>query len=157
MTETLPIGIGFSLESDDIQRLITALDKLRDRPIANSFRQIYQYHRQKTAERYRIAARATPFAEGSKGRRKPKSGRLIPDGAFGIDSGALFSDLVNNIEIFAGEIYYYTDLDYAGYMLALFAEKGPFAPENILFFDKEDIDKIVEIVTTNEQAALDAL
>ncbi|MGL5062339.1 MAG: hypothetical protein ACRC62_20370 [Microcoleus sp.] len=131
----------------DLALLIT---DVIDSGILRNYRDFYNHHRNKTAQRYRIAAASTPYAASSKGKKKSKSGRRIPDRAFGIDSGALFTDTVNNRRITRDEgLTYYSDLTYSAYVMARFAQKGPFAPDDVLFVDDEDISRFEEMAAEN--------
>lgn len=143
-------NIQLSLDQRDLTDLGFLIDEITTSGRLKNYSDFYRYHRNKTAERYRYAAQATPFAQGSIGRVKPKSGRRIPDGFFGIDSGALFSDTVNNRRITPDDgLTYYSDLSYSAYVMARFAEKGPFAPNGVLFIDDEDLKRMEEIVAEN--------
>lgn len=147
-------SIQIALDKRDLTDLALLIDEVATSGRLKNYSDFYRYHRDKTAERYRIAAAATPFAKGSIGRTKPKSGRKIPDGFFGIDSGALFSDTVNNRRITAEDgLTYYSDLSYSAYVMALFAEKGPFAPNDVLFVDDGDLNRLEDIVSDNFAAA----
>jgi hypothetical protein len=143
-----PIDLSVDQRStDDLAALISGVI---DDGILRNYRDFYNYHRNKTAQRYRIAAANTQYAASSKGRKKPVSGRRVPDGAFGIDSGRLFSDTVNNRKITRDEgLTYYSDLSYSSYIMSLFAQKGPYSPNSILFIDDEDLSKFEEIVSNN--------
>lgn len=145
---TFPVAI--SLDKRDITDLGLLILEVTESGRLKNYSDFYRYHRNKTAERYRIAAARTPFAASSRGRVKPKSGRKIPDGFFGIDSGALFSDTVNNRRITPEDgLTYYSDLTYSAYVMAKFAEKGPYAPDDILFVGDEDLTKLEDIVSEN--------
>jgi hypothetical protein len=145
---TFPVAI--SLSKRDITDLGLLILEVTESGRLKNYSDFYRYHRNKTAERYRIAAARTPYATSSKGRKKPKSGRRIPDGFFGIDSGALFSDTVNNRRITPEDgLTYYSDLTYSAYVMAKFAEKGPYAPNDILFIDDGDLEVFEEIVSDN--------
>jgi hypothetical protein len=143
-----PIELSVDQRSaDDLAALISGVI---DDGILRNYRDFYNYHRNKTAQRYRIAAANTQYASSSKGRKKPVSGRRVPDGAFGIDSGRLFSDTVNNRRITRDEgLTYYSDLSYSAYVMARFAQKGPFAPDDVLFIDDSDIEALEEIASEN--------
>ena len=145
---TFPITV--SLNKRDITDLGLLVLEVTESGRLKNYSDFYRYHRNKTAERYRIAAARTPYAASSKERKKPKSGRKIPDGFFGIDSGALFSDTVNNRKITPEDgLIYYSDLSYSAYVMAKFAEKGPYAPNDVLFIDDGDLDKLEDIVSEN--------
>jgi hypothetical protein len=145
---TFPVKISLS-QRDIIDLGLLVLEVTESGRLKN-YSDFYRYHRNKTAERYRIAAAKTPYAASSKGRKKPKSGRRIPDGFFGIDSGALFSDTINNRKITPEDgLIYYSDLSYSAYVMAKFAEKGPYAPDGVLFIDDGDLGKFEEIVSDN--------
>ena len=145
---TFPVTV--SLNKRDITDLGLLVLEVTESGRLKNYSDFYGYHRNKTAERYRIAAAKTPYAASSKGRKKPKSGRKIPDGFFGIDSGALFSDTVNNRKITPEDgLIYYSDLSYSAYVMAKFAEKGPYAPNDVLFIDDGDLDKLEDIVSEN--------
>jgi hypothetical protein len=145
---TFPINV--SLDERDLVDLGLLIVEVVDSGRLKNYRDFYGYHRQKTAERYRIAAQQTPYAASSIGKRKKVSRRRIPDRAYGIDSGALFSDTVNNRKITPVDgLTYYSDLAYSSYVMARFAQKGPFAPNDVLFIDDKDVDKLAEIVSDN--------
>ncbi|MGL5059061.1 MAG: hypothetical protein ACRC62_03685 [Microcoleus sp.] len=144
------IPITASVDKRSATDLALLITDVIDSGILRNYRDFYNYHRNKTAERYRIAAASTPYAASSKGKKKPKSGRKVPDGAFGIDSGALFTDTVNNRRITRDEgLTYYSDLTYSAYVMARFAQKGPFAPDDVLFVDDEDIGRFEEMAAEN--------
>lgn len=146
--------VRISLEKRDIIDLGLLVLEVTESGRLKNYSDFYRYHRNKTAERYRIAAAQTPYAAASKGRKKPKSGRRIPDGFFGIDSGALFSDTVNNRRITPEDgLTYYSELTYSAYVMAKFAEKGPFSPNSVLYFSDDDLDKFEQIVSDNFAAA----
>lgn len=144
---TFPVTI--SLNKRDILDLGLLVLEVTESGRLKNYSDFYRYHRNKTAERYRIAAAQTPYAASSKGRKKKFSGRKIPDRAFGIDSGRLFSDAVNNRRISENGLTYYSELDYSAYVMAKFAEKGPYSPNDILFVDDDDLTKFEEIVSEN--------
>lgn len=144
------IPITASVDKRSATDLALLISDVIDSGILRNYRDFYNYHRNKTAERYRIAAASTPYAKSSKGRKKPVSGRRVPDGAFGIDSGALFSDTVNNRRITRDEgLIYFSDLSYSLYIMQLFGDKGPFAPDDVLFIDDTDIERFEEIASNN--------
>lgn len=143
-------SVKISFNQRDITDLGLLVLEVTESGRLKNYSDFYRYHRNKTAERYRIAAAQTPYAASSKGRKKPKSGRRIPDGFFGIDSGALFSDTVNNRRITPEDgLIYYSDLNYSAYVMARFAEKGPYAPNDVLFIDDADLERFEEIVSEN--------
>jgi hypothetical protein len=145
---TFPVAI--SLNKRDITDLGLLILEVTESGRLKNYSDFYRYHRNKTAERYRIAAARTPYAASSKGRKKPKSERRIPDGFFGIDSGALFSDTVNNRRITPEDgLTYYSDLTYSAYVMAKFAEKGPYASDDVLFIDDGDLEVFENIVSDN--------
>ncbi|MGL5063860.1 MAG: hypothetical protein ACRC62_28060 [Microcoleus sp.] len=142
--------INISLDQRDLTDLALLVMEVTKSGRLKNYSDFYRYHRNKTAERYRIAAARTPYAASSKGRTKKVSKRKIPDGFFGIDSGALFSDTVNNRKITPEDgLIYYSDLSYSAYVMAKFAEKGPYAPDDVLFVNDEDLGKLEEIVSEN--------
>lgn len=136
----------FLVPLNEIPDLQTQLDKLQQFKVLNVWRLFYIYYRKKLVERYGRAMRETPFAPSMHGRRKPKSKRLIPDGMFGVDSGALYADLTQNVRLRANELSVWTDLSYAEYVLAKFARKGPYAPDSILFTTEEDMLRLSKII-----------
>jgi hypothetical protein len=143
-------AITVSLDNRDLTDLALLVMEVTESGRLKNYSDFYRYHRNKTAERYRIAAVQTPYAASSVGRKKKVSGRKIPDGFFGIDSGALFSDTVNNRKITPEDgLIYYSDLSYSAFVMAKFAQKGPFAPDDVLFVDDADLGKFEEIVSEN--------
>jgi hypothetical protein len=136
----------FGIPLNEVPELLDALNRLKEFPILRVWKIFYRYYRERLIERYDRAAKETPFAPSSIGRKKPKSGRIIPDGQFGVDGGDLYSDLTHDVKLSAGQLSVGSDLAYAGYILDLFAEKGPYAPESILFFDEEDQQELIDII-----------
>jgi hypothetical protein len=147
--------IELKLDDRRLTDVVDLIAQIKASGQLKNYRDFYGYHRNITASRYRQAAAATPFAKGSLGRKKPKSGRTVPDGFFGIDSGALFSDVVNNRRITEDGLTYFSELEYSAYIMALFAEKGPFAPNSVLFIDDSDLEKAEEIVADNFAKAIE--
>lgn len=133
------MNVEFAINEENIERAARAMFTLKKIKAADFYRQFYQRIRQQTYKRYLQAARETKFAPGSIGRKKPHSGRKIPDGYFGIDSGELFYQLVNNVRFEGFGFVIPTSLDYAEFVLRKFEEKGPFAPSSPIFIDDDDL------------------
>jgi hypothetical protein len=147
----------FNLNSTDYQLLGAAIAEVRQQGILLIYRDIYRYMRQRTADRYRRAAKDTPYARASIGTRQAVSGRIRGRGAlFGIDSGKLFGQLTNNVKIDNRGIYIYSDLAYAGKIMELFARKGPFAPDSPLFVDDDDLIFVGNVIADRVNQAIAA-
>ena len=130
----------FNLDATDYTLLGEAIAEVRQSGILLIYRDIYRYMRERTADRYRRAARDTPYAARSIGTKQTVSGKVRGRGAlFGIDSGKLFGQITQNVKIDDRGIYIYSDLNYAGKIMELFARKGPFAPDSPLFVDDDDL------------------
>jgi hypothetical protein len=145
----------FSLNSTDYTLLNQAITEVRQNGILLIYRDIYRYMRQRTADRYRRAARETPYARRSIGTKQTVSGRIRGRGAlFGIDSGKLFGQLTNNVKIDNRGIFIYSDLAYSGRVMELFARKGPFAPDSPLSVDDADLDFIGGVIADRVNQAI---
>lgn len=146
----------FTFNSTDYERLAQAIAEVRQSGILLIYRDIYRHLRQRTADRYRRAARETPYARRSIGTKQRVSGQIRGKGAlYGIDSGALFNQLVNKVKLDERGIFMYSDLAYAGRIMELFARKGPFSPDSPLFVDEDDLDVIGQIIADRIQKAIE--
>jgi hypothetical protein len=147
----------FSLNSTDYTLLNQAITEVRQNGILLIYRDIYRYMRQRTADRYRRAARETPYSRRSIGTKQAVSGRIRGRGAlFGIDSGKLFGQLTNNVKIDNRGIFIYSDLAYSGRVMELFARKGPFAPDSPLFVDDDDLIFVGNVIADRVNQAIAA-
>jgi hypothetical protein len=145
----------FTLNSTDYDLLGQAIAEVRQSGILLIYRDIYRYMRERTADRYRRAARETPYARRSIGTRQAVSGRIRGrDALFGIDSGKLYGQLVNNVKIDSRGIFMYSDLAYSGKIMELFARKGPFAPDSPLFVDDDDLTFIGGVIANRINQAI---
>jgi hypothetical protein len=139
---SLNSNLAFSLqvEGADLDRLSQAITRIRTTGAAIAYKKFYQDFRQKTAERYRQASRETKYAPSWVGTKQRVSGRVRGRNAqYGIDSGALFSQIINNVRISQDGLMVYSDLNYAKFIMDRFAQKGPFAPRSVIFMDDDDI------------------
>lgn len=145
----------FSLNSTDYTLLAQAIAEVRQNGILLIYRDIYRYMRQRTADRYRRAAKETPYARRSIGTKQAVSGRIRGRGAlFGIDSGKLFGQLTSNVRIDDRGIFIYSDLSYAANIMELFARKGPFAPDSPLFVDDDDLSFVGGVIADRMNQAI---
>lgn len=122
------------------------LDRVRNLGILNIYKDFYTYFRDRTIDRYLEAATETPFAPASIGKRRPSGDIITENSLFGIDTEALFNDLTQNVLIRDEGLYVWSDLPYARYIHRKFEEKGPFAPQGVLFVKEDDIEKLEEII-----------
>lgn len=137
----IPIGAS----SEQIYRLSSAINQLRNLKAATVYRLFYSYYRTELDLRLRQAQRETPFAPSSFGRRKPRSGRVISDGLFGYDSGDMHNALVNSVR-FDGEGFGIDGPTYTEYQLSLYRAKGPFRPQSPVDFTEQDIDHLIDLM-----------
>lgn len=134
---------AFKVESDDLDRLSATLYDIQNLSFLVLYSDFYRYFRVKTQQRYQFAARNTPYATSSLGRKQRHSGKIMgQDALFGIDSEALYKDLTQRVKITADGLNIYSDQPYAAYILDLYRQKGPYSPNDILFMDDEDFDEI---------------
>lgn len=146
----------FNLDATDYKLLANAIADVRKRGILLIYRDIYRHMRQQTADRYRRAAKETAYARASLGTRQTVSGKIRGKGAqFGIDSGALFRQITQNVKIDDRGIFIYSDLAYSARIMELFARKGPFAPDSPLFVDETDLSVIGGIIAERVQKAVE--
>jgi hypothetical protein len=146
----------FSVKSTDYTLLAQAIADVRKNGILLIYRDIYRYMRERTADRYRRAAAQTPYARASIGTRQTVSGKIRgKDAQFGIDSGALFKQLTQNVKIDDRGIFIYSDLAYSAKVMELFARKGPFAPDSPLFVNDDDLSFMSEVIAKRIQQAVE--
>lgn len=115
---------------------ISDLADLDTRRILRTF-DVDWYQRRRRLK-YTDASQQTPFAPSSHGRRKPKSRRIMPDGKFGIDSGALFRDATAPATVDDISLEITLNQTYAPFVEKLFQEKSSFSEGVILAFDEDD-------------------
>lgn len=145
----------FTLNSTDYNLLASAIADVRQNGILLIYRDIYRYMRDRTAERYLRAARETPYAARSFGTKQRVSGRTRgKDAQFGIDSGALFRQLTQNVKIDDRGIFMYSDLAYSIRIMELFARKGPFAPNSPLLVDDDDLAFMGKVIADRINQAI---
>lgn len=151
MAEKSPI----SVDTSNLKKFAQRLKEVRKLGILDIYRKFYQYYRAKTRARYIQAANQTPYAPSSIGRRK-RNGEIITEGSlFGIDTSALFNDFTQNVRIDDSGLRVWSDRVYAGYIEMLFQEKGPFAPEGVLFVDDGDLETLDFIIEKELLEAFD--
>jgi hypothetical protein len=151
MPEQYPIYI----DTTSLKKFALRLKEVRKLGILDIYRQFYQYYRAKTRDRYLRAAQQTPYAPSSIGRRK-RNGTIITEGSlFGIDTTALFQDFTQNVKIDDSGLRVWSEQIYAGYIEMLFQEKGPFAPDGVLFVDDNDLQTLEFIMEKELLEALD--
>jgi hypothetical protein len=151
MPEKSPI----SVDTSNLKKFAQRLKEVRKLGILDIYREFYQYYRAKTRARYLRAASETPYAPSSLGRRK-RNGEIITEGSlFGIDTTALFNDFTQNVKIDDSGLRVWSDRVYAGYIEMLFQEKGPFAPDGVLFVDDGDLETLEFIVEKELLEAFD--
>lgn len=151
----MPERYPLSVDTSNLSRFAKRLKEVRSLGILDIYRKFYQYYRIKTRARYLKAAQETPYAPSSIGRRK-RSGEIIGEGSlFGIDTTALFNDFTQNVKIDDSGLRVWSDRVYAGYIEMLFQEKGPYAPEGVLFVDDDDLETMEFIIEKELLEALD--
>ncbi|MGL5719903.1 MAG: hypothetical protein ACRCYP_03810 [Alphaproteobacteria bacterium] len=149
----LPIPIssslyfGLQVESSDLDRLDQAITRIRTTGAPIAYKRFYQDFRETIADRYRQASRETQYAPSWVGTKQRVSGRIRGrNSLYGIDSGALFSQIVNNVRIDRNGLMVYSDLNYAKFIMDRFAQKGPFAPRPPIFMNEDDIQGLGTII-----------
>jgi hypothetical protein len=95
--------------------------------------------------RYLNIGKTTPFAPSSIGKKKPKSGRRIPDSQFGIDSGAIFNDLQNLIETDNLKLTLYSVQAEAEFLQAILENKKGVI-DGLLGMSDETLDEAIELI-----------
>jgi hypothetical protein len=147
MPKKASTGFSVTVDYDDYSRLAAALANVKTASILLVYRDFYRYFREILRERYDRASRETPYSPQWKGTVQAYSGRVRgEDALYGIDSGALYRDLTNNVKITSGGIEVYSDQEYASRMMDLFAQKGPYAPYGLWTMEAEDVDQLEEIL-----------
>jgi hypothetical protein len=140
-------GFNVTVDYEDYLRLASAIANVKTASILLVYRDFYRYFREVLRERYDRASRETPYSPGWIGTVQEVSGRTRGvDALYGIDSGALYSDLTNNVKITTGGIEVYSDQEYAARIMDLFAQKSPYAPYGLWTMEAEDVDKLEEIL-----------
>lgn len=134
------------VDTSNIKNFTKRLKQVKSFNILDIYRRYYQYYRRKTRARYLQAAQDTPYAESSLGKHKRNGTIITQDSFFGIDTTALFQDFTQNVKIDDSGLRVWSDQIYAGYINNLFAEKGPFAPEGVLFVDDNDLVELEVII-----------
>jgi hypothetical protein len=151
MPEQYPIYI----DTTNLKQFTQRLKEVRKLGILDIYRRFYQYYRIKTRARYLRAAQETPYAPSSIGRRK-RNGEIIGDASlFGIDTTAMFSDYTQNIRIDDSGLRVWSEQFYAGFVEILFQEKGPYAPDGVLFVDENDLIELEFIIQGEMVEAFD--
>jgi hypothetical protein len=151
MPEKYPIAI----DTTNLKKFALRLKEVRKLGILDIYREFYKYYRAKTRARYIRASQETPYAPSSIGRRK-RNGSIIGEGSlFGIDTSALFQDFTENVKIDDSGLRVWSDRIYAGYIEMLFQEKGPYAPEGVLFVDDQDLEALEFIMEKELLEAFD--
>ncbi|MBD2365254.1 hypothetical protein H6G36_29560 [Anabaena minutissima FACHB-250] len=134
------------IDTTNLQKFTQRLKEVRKLGILDIYRRFYQYYRTKTRDRYIRASLETPYAPSSIGKRK-RNGTIITEGSlFGIDTTAMFSDYTQNVKIDDSGLRVWSEQFYAGFVEMKFQEKGPYAPEGILFVDNNDLIELELII-----------
>lgn len=134
------------VDTENLKQLISQLKEIRKLGILDIYRKFYEYYRIKTKARYVKAAVETPYAPSSIGRRK-RNGTIISEGSlFGIDTTAMFRDYTENVRIDDSGMRVWSEQFYAGFVEMKFQEKGPYAPEGVLFVDDNDLIEMELII-----------
>lgn len=114
------------------------------------YKQFGKNYQKRLFRRFVTASQGTPYAPSSIGTRKPVTGAIrggTGDRGFGIDSGTLLAELLEpqNTAVDVNGFELYTDLAYAGYVVAFFTKKGPFAGDGLMQFNDEDFKDLSDI------------
>lgn len=134
------------IDTSELKQFTKRLKEIRKLGILDIYRRFYQYYRVKTKTRYIRASLETPYAPSSIGRRK-RNGTIISEGSpFGIDTTAMFKDYTQNIKIDDSGLRVWSDQIYAGFVEMKFQEKGPYAPQGVLFVDENDLIELELII-----------
>jgi hypothetical protein len=140
-------GLQVSVKTTDFDRLVNAIASVRTASILLIYRDYYQYLRPVLRARYDRISAETEYSQAWMGTTQKVSGRVRgEDALWGVDSGALYSDLTNNVKINQAGLEVFSDLPYAERILDLMATKGPYAPYHLWFVDDLDIEALEEIV-----------
>lgn len=143
------------IDTTNLKKFALRLKEVRKLGILDIYREFYKYYRTKTRARYIRASQETPYAPSSIGRKK-RNGSIIGEGSlFGIDTTALFQDFTENVKIDDSGLRVWSDRIYAGYIEMLFQEKGPYAPEGVLFVDDQDLETLEFIMEKELLEAFD--
>jgi len=140
-----------------VKKFAKRLKQVREFNILDIYRRYYQYYRRKTRARFLKAAQETPYAESSLGKKKRNGTIITQDSFFGIDTTALFQDVTQNVKIDDSGLRVWSNQIYAGYIENLFQEKGPYAPEGILFVDEDDLVDLEVIILQEYEEGFDKL
>lgn len=145
-----------TVDYKDYDRLSKAVAAVRASGILLIYRDYYRYFRPVLKARYDRVSQETPYSPGWIGTKQTVSGRVRgKDALWGIDSGALYRDLTDQVKITNAGIEVYSDLPYAERIMDLMAKKSPYASEGGLWFvDELDVDKLEEIAADYLEKAL---
>lgn len=145
------------IDTTNLQRFAKRLKEVRKLGILDIYRRFYQYYRAKTRARYLRAAQETPYAPGGIGRRK-RNGTIITEGSlFGVDTGAMFTDYTQNVKIDDSGLRVWSEQFYAGFVELKFQQKGPYAPEGVLFVNDNDLIELEFIIQQETIEAFDEI
>ncbi|ALF52253.1 hypothetical protein ACX27_04315 [Nostoc piscinale CENA21] len=145
------------VDTTNLSKFALRLKEVRKLGILDIYRRFYQYYRTKTRDRYIKASLETAYAPSSIGRRK-RNGTIISEGSlFGIDTTAMFNDYTQNVKIDDSGLRVWSEQYYAGFVEVLFQEKGPFAPEGVLFVDDNDLIELELIIQEELIEAFDSI
>lgn len=137
------------IDTKNLAKFAQRLKEIRKLGILDIYRRFYQYYRAKTRDRYIRASLETPYAPSSIGRRK-RNGTIISEGSlFGIDTTAMFTDYTQNVKIDDSGLRVWSEQFYAGFVEMLFQQKGPYAPDGVLFVDDNDLIEL-ELIMQEE-------
>jgi hypothetical protein len=151
----MPENYPISIDTTNLKKFALRLKEVRKLGILDIYREFYKYYRAKTRARYIRASQETPYAPSSIGRKK-RNGSIIGEGSlFGIDTTALFQDFTENVKIDDSGLRVWSDRIYAGYIEMLFEEKGPYAPDGVLFVDDQDLETLEFIMEKELLEAFD--
>ena len=137
--------MGIHLDIDPIHEITSVIKNYA--PDTEEYLKTYwtKHLRPKIRRKYLDASARTPYALSSYGKRK-RSGSIIPDGRYGIDTKALYRDVTERPEINSAMIVIGSSLDYASRMDMLFREKSPY-PDGVWNTDTQDEAKLKSVIS----------